>query len=206
MGHSTYKGITKSVLDAPSEMKLCNLLRVLVDAPNKKWPFLEQLTSNLHDKYQPAILFFSWGKPMSSMGPFKHAMKLLNRIFNFSWNHSQAFFFLKKTSLSGRYRELADSTVFPQRYCTVKRVENVVVCHRGLDVFKYTKMYLSKAKKLPSAFIEACAYLSPFIFFNLTPFLNMCRDLTKVDYLMIILIKINNSRISYSGENESTLT
>ena len=82
----------------------------------------------------------------------------------------------------------------------------MVVCHRGLDVFTYTKMYLSKAKKLPSAFIEACAYLSPFIFFNLTPFLNMCRDLTKVDYLMIILIKINNSRINYSGENESTLT
>ena len=37
-------------------------------------------------------------------------------------------------------------------------------------------------------------------------FLNLYHPLKKIDYLMIILLQINNLRVDYSGENESTLS
>ena len=37
-------------------------------------------------------------------------------------------------------------------------------------------------------------------------FLNLYHPLKKIDYLMIILLQINNLSVDYSGENESTLS
>ena len=57
MGHSTAEDIMNNFLEASSEMKLCNLIQVLMDGPNVNWSFLEQLLSDLHDEYGTTILF-----------------------------------------------------------------------------------------------------------------------------------------------------
>ena len=61
MGHSTAEDIMNSFLEASSEMKLCNLVQVLVDGPNVKWSFLEQLSSDLYDEYGTTMLFLGSG-------------------------------------------------------------------------------------------------------------------------------------------------
>ena len=47
-------------------------------------------------------------------------------------------------------------------FFSVRWVENVEVCERALEVFKYIRRYISKAKKLPNTLTvktvkEACA-------------------------------------------------
>ena len=57
MGYSTAEDIMNNFLEAWSDMKLCNLVQVLMVGPNVNWSFLEQLSSDLHDEYDTAILF-----------------------------------------------------------------------------------------------------------------------------------------------------
>ena len=62
MGHST----TEDIMEASSEMKLCNLVKALMDGSNKNWSFLEQLLSDLHNEYNNTMLF------LRSFGPACH--------------------------------------------------------------------------------------------------------------------------------------
>ena len=60
------------------------------------------------------------------------------------------------------YIVLTSFIVFAKTFCIVKWIENVVVYQRGLEVFKDVKMYVTKAKQLPSTFTvkiikEVCA-------------------------------------------------
>ena len=60
------------------------------------------------------------------------------------------------------YIELTSFIVFAKMFCIVKWIENVVVYQRGLEVFKDVKLYITKAKQLPSTFTvkiikEVCA-------------------------------------------------
>ena len=60
------------------------------------------------------------------------------------------------------YIDFTGCSQFPKEFCSVRWVENVEVCERGLEVFKHIKLYISKAKKLHNTFTvktvkEACA-------------------------------------------------
>ena len=57
MCDSTAEGIMNNFLEASSEMKLHNLVQVLMDGPSVNWSFLEQLSSDLHDEYGTTMRF-----------------------------------------------------------------------------------------------------------------------------------------------------
>ena len=146
MGHSTAEDIMNNFLEAWSDMKLCNLVQVLMVGPNVNWSFLEQLSSDLHNEYDTTMLFLGSCGLHVINGSLTAGHKAIN------WKvqvQLKSFFKLFKDS-SARQADYIDFTgcnQFPKKFCLVRLVENVEVCERALEVFKRIKQYISKAKK-----------------------------------------------------------
>ena len=146
MGHSTAEDIMNNFLEAWSDMKLCNLVQVLMVGPNVNWSFLEQLSSDLHNEYDTTMLFLASCGLHVINGSLTAGHKAIN------WKvqvQLKSFFKLFKDS-SARQADYIDFTgcnQFPKKFCLVRLVENVEVCERALEVFKRIKQYISKAKK-----------------------------------------------------------
>ena len=161
MGHSTTEDIMNNILEASSEIKLCNLVQVSMDGPNVNWAFLEQLSSNLHDEYGTKMLFLG----SCSLHVINGSLTIGHKATNWKVQVQLKSFFKHFKDSPARRADYIDFTgcnQFPKKFCSVRWVENVEVCERALEVFKHIKQYISKVKKLPNTFTvktvrEACA-------------------------------------------------
>ena len=140
MGHSAAEDIMNNFLEASSEMKLCNLVQVLMDGPSVNWSFLEELSSDLPDEYRTTMLFIGFcGLHVinGSLTNWKVQVQL----------KSSCKLFKDSPARRADYIDFTGCNQFPKKFSSVRWVENVEVCKRVLEVFKHIKLYISKAKK-----------------------------------------------------------
>ena len=140
MGHSTAEDIMNNFLEASSDMKLCNLVQVLMDGPNVNWSFLEQLSTFLHE-YGTTMLFLGSCSLHVINGSLTTGHKAANSKVQVQL---KSFFKLFKDSSARRadYIDFTGCNQFPKTFCSVRWIKNVEVCKRALKVFKHIKLYI----------------------------------------------------------------
>ena len=126
MGHSTYEDIMNNFLEASSEMKLCNLVQVLMDGPIVNWSFLEQLSSDLRDEYATTMLFLG----SCGLHVVNHSLTTGHKAANWKVQvQLRSFFKLFKDSPARQadYVDFTGCNQFPKKFSSIRWVENVEV-------------------------------------------------------------------------------
>lgn len=130
-------------------LDLQRLLSVSMDGPNVNLKFLNDLQAYLlndTDDSQPRLLQFGTCTLHIVHGAYKTAH------VNSEWNinkflRSLYYFFKDVPSRRNDYRQISGSCLFPQKFCSIRWVENVKVMQRAVEMLPFLRKYFSSSKK-----------------------------------------------------------
>ena len=135
---ATDEYILEKFLQTSNELKLLNILQLLMDGPNINWAFLQRLVQNQNEKHLVTMLFLSSSRLLVINGVQQASHKTTQ------WRvqiQLKSFYGLFMVSLAQRfdYINFNECQQLPKKICSVRWVKNVSACQSFVKRKKITR-------------------------------------------------------------------
>lgn len=152
LGQASAQCLFTSFKEALTEVPLTMLMQISMDGPAVNWKFLDLLVDSLQEDHDGAHLIEMGSCSLHIIhGTFQTGHKASGWSVN-AYLRAAYGLFKDSPARRARFIEESGSTVFPQKFCQVRWIENVSAAERLLKVLANIKKYMENTKKLPSTF------------------------------------------------------
>ena len=144
---SSAKDLLEAFKNATTPLDLKKTLQVSMDGPNVNFKFLSELTASIKEVPEDHEILNLGSCGLHSVNlAFKTGAKSVDwKIFDFM----RALYYVFKDSLARRalYTLHTNSHEIPQKFCSIRWLENAQVAERCLSILSNVKVFIAKADK-----------------------------------------------------------